>query len=62
MKRGIYWLESSEEEHTFVVMPRLVEEILKNTCFLKISHFIFSSATLSYNGDFSYVSSIAGDR
>ncbi|WP_064091410.1 ATP-dependent DNA helicase [Rossellomorea aquimaris] len=59
-EKGIYWLEASEEEHTFVVMPRLVEEILKNQVFSQKIPFIFSSATLSYNGDFSYVSQSLG--
>lgn len=59
-EKGIYWLETSEEEHTFVVMPRLVEEILKEHVFSQNIPFIFSSATLSYNGDFSYVSRSLG--
>jgi ATP-dependent DNA helicase DinG len=59
-EKGIYWLETSEEEHTFVVMPRLVEEILKEHVFSQNIPFIFSSATLSYNGDFSYVSQSLG--
>ncbi|UTE76099.1 ATP-dependent DNA helicase [Rossellomorea sp. KS-H15a] len=59
-EKGIYWLETSEEEHTFVVMPRLVEEILKEQVFSQNIPFIFSSATLSYNGDFSYVSRSLG--
>ncbi|QHE61950.1 ATP-dependent DNA helicase [Rossellomorea vietnamensis] len=59
-EKGIYWLETSEEEHTFVVMPRLVEEILKEQVFSQNIPFIFSSATLSYNRDFSYVSRSLG--
>ncbi|MBN8190694.1 ATP-dependent DNA helicase [Bacillus sp. NTK074B] len=59
-EKGIYWLETSEEEHTFVVMPRLVEEILKEQVFSQNIPFIFSSATLSYNKDFSYVSQSLG--
>lgn len=59
-EKGIYWLETSEEEHTFVVMPRLVEEILRDQVFSQNIPFIFSSATLSYNGDFSYVSQSLG--
>ncbi|MCA0147865.1 ATP-dependent DNA helicase [Rossellomorea vietnamensis] len=59
-EKGIYWLETSEEEHTFVVMPRLVEEILKEQVFSQNIPFIFSSATLSYNADFSYVSRSLG--
>ncbi|PFA70082.1 ATP-dependent helicase [Bacillus sp. AFS015802] len=59
-EKGIYWLETTEEEHTFVVMPRLVEEILREHVFSQQIPFIFSSATLSYNGDFSYVSQSLG--
>ncbi|MCA1063131.1 ATP-dependent DNA helicase [Rossellomorea sp. AcN35-11] len=59
-EKGIYWLETSEEEHTFVVMPRLVEEILREQVFSQNIPFIFSSATLSYNQDFSYVSQSLG--
>ncbi|MGM0751206.1 MAG: ATP-dependent DNA helicase [Bacillota bacterium] len=59
-EKGIYWLETSEEEHTFVVMPRLVEEILREQVFSQNIPFIFSSATLSYKGDFSYVSQSLG--
>ena len=58
--KGIYWLESTDKEETFVVMPRLVEEILKEHVFSQNIPFIFSSATLSYHGDFSYVSSSLG--
>ncbi|MGR3764779.1 ATP-dependent DNA helicase [Rossellomorea sp. NS-SX7] len=59
-EKGIYWLEATEDEHTFVVMPRLVEEILRTKVFSQNIPFIFSSATLSYNGDFSYISQSLG--
>ncbi|WP_175991254.1 ATP-dependent DNA helicase [Bacillus sp. Marseille-Q1617] len=59
-KKGIYWLEASKDEHTFVVMPRLVEEILRTKVFSQNIPFIFSSATLSYNRDFSYVAQSLG--
>ncbi|TMU86805.1 ATP-dependent DNA helicase [Bacillus sp. BHET2] len=59
-EKGIYWLETTEEEHTFVVMPRLVEEILRDQVFSQKIPFIFSSATLSYDQDFSYVSQSLG--
>ncbi|QWC21440.1 ATP-dependent DNA helicase [Bacillus haikouensis] len=61
-EKGIYWLEATEEEHTFVVMPRLVEEILSTKVFSQNIPFIFSSATLSYNSDFSYVAKSLGIR
>jgi ATP-dependent DNA helicase DinG len=59
-EKGIYWLEVTEDEHTFVVMPRLVEEILRTKVFSQNIPFIFSSATLSYNRDFSYVAQSLG--
>ncbi|MCA1054587.1 ATP-dependent DNA helicase [Rossellomorea aquimaris] len=59
-EKGIYWLEATEDEHTFVVMPRLVEEILRTKVFSQKIPFIFSSATLSYDKDFSYVAQSLG--
>ncbi|KMK76166.1 ATP-dependent DNA helicase [Alkalihalobacillus pseudalcaliphilus] len=52
---GIYWLEQNEGETTFVIMPRLVESILKEELFSKNQPIIFSSATLSQNKDFSFI-------
>ncbi|WP_078427943.1 ATP-dependent DNA helicase [Alkalihalobacterium alkalinitrilicum] len=57
---GIFWLEESELETSFVIMPRLVEEILKKEVFSQGIPFIFSSATLSKDGDFSYIANSLG--
>lgn len=54
-QKGISWFEMSENNHTLVIMPRLVEEILKEEVFSKKIPYIFSSATLSNDGDFSYI-------
>lgn len=58
--RGIYWLEESNTEVTFVVMPRLVENVLKQEVFSQTIPFVFSSATLSKSGDFSYMANSLG--
>ncbi|KQL53745.1 ATP-dependent helicase [Heyndrickxia shackletonii] len=54
-QKGITWFEMSDNNHTLVIMPRLVEEILREEVFSKKIPFIFSSATLSNDGDFSYI-------
>ncbi len=59
-QKGIHWLEGNGKDKTFVVMPRLVEEVLKTNVFSQKIPFIFSSATLSYKGDFTYVSKSLG--
>ncbi|WP_368504310.1 ATP-dependent DNA helicase [Alkalihalophilus sp. As8PL] len=57
---GIFWLEEHASETSFVIMPRLVEDILKKEVFSQSIPFIFSSATLSRNKDFSYMSNSLG--
>jgi len=59
-KNGIVWFEMTENYHTLVIMPRLVEEILREEVFSKKIPYIFSSATLSNDGDFSYISNSLG--
>jgi len=54
-KNGIAWFEMTDNYHTLVIMPRLVEEILREEVFSKNIPYIFSSATLSNEGDFSYI-------
>lgn len=58
--RGVYWLEEDGEESSLVIMPRLVEDVLREEVFHKNIPFIFSSATLSQNGDFSYLAKSLG--
>ncbi|TLS36745.1 ATP-dependent DNA helicase [Pseudalkalibacillus caeni] len=57
---GIYWLEESETQTSFVIMPRLVEDILEKEVFSQKIPFVFSSATLSKAGDFNYIASSLG--
>ncbi|OLS36956.1 ATP-dependent helicase [Alkalihalophilus pseudofirmus] len=57
---GIFWLEENATETSFVIMPRLVEDILKKEVFTQNIPFVFSSATLSRNKDFSYMSNSLG--
>lgn len=58
--QGIFWLEENESETTFVIMPRLVEDILGDDVFSQKIPFVFSSATLSQAGDFSYIAKSLG--
>lgn len=57
---GIFWLEETESETTFVIMPRLVEDILRKEVFSQPIPFIFSSATLSKAGDFTHFAQSLG--
>ncbi|MGE8204282.1 ATP-dependent DNA helicase [Heyndrickxia sp. NPDC080065] len=57
---GIIWFEMTGSDHTLVIMPRLVEEILREEVFSKNIPYIFSSATLSNNGDYSYITKSLG--
>ena len=57
---GIFWLEENESDISFVIMPRLVEEILAEEVFSQKIPFLFSSATLSQGGDFSYFAKSLG--
>lgn len=58
--QGIHWLEETETETSLVIMPRLVEDILRKEVFSQKIPFVFSSATLSQAGDFSYTASSLG--
>ncbi|GEN88894.1 ATP-dependent DNA helicase [Oceanobacillus sojae] len=57
---GVYWLEEDGDESSLVIMPRLVEDVLREEVFQKNIPFIFSSATLSQDGDFSYTARSLG--
>ncbi|QTM98952.1 ATP-dependent DNA helicase [Sediminibacillus dalangtanensis] len=57
---GIYWLEEAGTDTTLVIMPRLVEDVLKKEVFSQSIPFIFSSATLSQGGDFSHLAGSLG--
>jgi ATP-dependent DNA helicase DinG len=56
----ISWVEEGETSVTLVIMPRLVEEVLKEKVFSKKLPFLFTSATLSTNGSFDYLASSIG--
>lgn len=53
-------MEEDGDQTSFVIMPRLVEQILKEEVFNQPIPFIFSSATLSQDKDFSYIASSLG--
>ncbi|PAV31589.1 ATP-dependent helicase [Virgibacillus profundi] len=59
---GIFWLEENDHTTSLVIMPRLVEDVLKKEVFSQVIPFVFSSATLSQNGDFSYLAGSLGIR
>ncbi|GGH70359.1 ATP-dependent helicase [Compostibacillus humi] len=59
-EEGIYWLEEDGENTSFVMMPQLVEDVLREKVFSLDIPFIFSSATLSENKDFSYLAASLG--
>ncbi|WP_226683529.1 ATP-dependent DNA helicase [Sutcliffiella horikoshii] len=56
----IAWAEHANKDLTLVVMPKTVEEVLRENVFSKKIPFIFSSATLSDNENFSYLASSLG--
>jgi ATP-dependent DNA helicase DinG len=56
----IAWAEHENKDLTLVVMPKTVEEVLKENVFSKHIPFIFSSATLSDNENFDYLASSLG--
>ncbi|MDC3417961.1 ATP-dependent DNA helicase [Aquibacillus salsiterrae] len=58
--QGIFWLEEDKEQTSLVIMPRLVEQILKEEVFNQPIPFIFSSATLSQDKDFTYIATSLG--
>ncbi|WP_088105362.1 ATP-dependent DNA helicase [Halalkalibacter urbisdiaboli] len=56
----ISWVTDDKQGVTLVIMPRLVEEVLKEKVFSKQIPFIFTSATLSTNGSFDYIANSLG--
>jgi ATP-dependent DNA helicase DinG len=56
----ISWLMEDHTGHTLVIMPRMVKEVLKERVFSQNMPIIFSSATLSLDGSFQYVSNNLG--
>lgn len=58
--KGITWFEENAGERTLVIMPRMVEDIMREEVFTQNKPFIFSSATLSENKSFDYISKSLG--
>ncbi|MCM3760788.1 ATP-dependent DNA helicase [Alkalihalobacillus oceani] len=56
----ISWVEREDGHVTLVIMPEMVEKVLKEKVFSKNIPFIFSSATLSVDGSFDYMASSLG--
>lgn len=58
--KGITWFEENNGERTLVIMPRMVEDIMREDVFSQKKPFIFSSATLSENNSFDYMAKSLG--
>ncbi|MGZ4161471.1 MAG: ATP-dependent DNA helicase [Neobacillus sp.] len=57
---GITWFEVSGGERTLVIMPKMVEEVMREEVFSQKKPFIFSSATLSNQKSFDYIANSLG--
>lgn len=57
---GITWFEEKGYERTLVIMPKMVEEVMKEEVFSQTKPFIFSSATLSNEKKFDYIANSLG--
>jgi ATP-dependent DNA helicase DinG len=58
--KGITWFEDHNGERTLVIMPRMVEDIMREEVFSQNKPFVFSSATLSENKSFDYMAKSLG--
>ncbi|MDX8366501.1 ATP-dependent DNA helicase [Cytobacillus sp. IB215665] len=59
---AITWVEANDDETTVVIMPKSVENVLEEKVFSNNIPFVFSSATLSNNQSFEYVTASLGIR
>ncbi|MBZ5749167.1 ATP-dependent DNA helicase [Metabacillus rhizolycopersici] len=57
---AVSWVEVKDNDISLVIMPRKVEEVLKESVFSKQIPFVFSSATLSENSSFEYIAQSLG--
>jgi ATP-dependent DNA helicase DinG len=57
---GITWFEEKGYERTLVIMPKMVEEVMRDEVFVQKKPFIFSSATLSNEKKFDYIANSLG--
>lgn len=58
--KGITWFEEQEGERTLVIMPKMVEEVMREEVFSQKKPFVFSSATLSQQKSFDYIANSLG--
>lgn len=58
--KGILWFEENSSEKSLVIMPRMVEDFMREEVFSQKKPFVFSSATLSENQSFSYLANSLG--
>ena len=59
-KQLICWVTEDRDEQTLVLMPKRVKEVLQERVFSQNMPVVFSSATLSVNGGFDYISGNLG--
>ncbi|MCM3410750.1 ATP-dependent DNA helicase [Metabacillus litoralis] len=57
---AVSWVEVKGDEYTLVIMPKKVEEVLKEKVFSKKMPIVFSSATLSENKSFDFIANSIG--
>ncbi|WHY75830.1 ATP-dependent DNA helicase [Neobacillus sp. WH10] len=57
---GITWFEEGGGERTLVIMPKMVEEVMREEVFSQKKPFVFSSATLSNQKSFDYIANSLG--
>jgi ATP-dependent DNA helicase DinG len=57
---AVSWVEEKNQDYSLVIMPRKVEEVLKERVFSKKLPFIFSSATLSEGKSFEFIANSLG--
>ncbi|MBM4762073.1 ATP-dependent DNA helicase [Bacillus sp. B15-48] len=57
---GINWLENHNGEKTLVIMPKMVEDILRKDVFSEEKPIVFSSATLSDQQSFNFLAKSLG--
>ncbi|OZM57332.1 ATP-dependent helicase [Lottiidibacillus patelloidae] len=57
---AIIWSEEDEDGFTLITMPKTVKEVLRDKVFQNKKPYIFSSATLSENESFNYVTNSLG--
>jgi ATP-dependent DNA helicase DinG len=57
---GITWFEEIEGERALVIMPKMVEEVMREEVFVQEKPFVFSSATLANQKSFDYIAQSLG--